>query len=118
MHGLKPEDLNHLLPMCGRSLIQICVGQNEVIFNLHPEGGITVVGRCELLDRDGAILDSWEHDAKFSTYRFFELLGQDIDEVRIDSSKSFVATFASGLKLRVIDNSDQYESFAFGGLFV
>jgi len=118
MYGLKPEDLAHLRTLEGKEITQICVGQYDLQFNFHPDGNISVWGRCEMLDESDTIVDVWKQDERSKVFRFFELLGQPVIKVEIDSSKSFVALFKNHQKLRVIDDSDQYESFSFDNLYV
>jgi hypothetical protein len=118
MYGLKPEDISHLRTLEGKEITQICVGQYDLQFHFHPDGNISVQGRCEMLDESGRIIDVWENGQRSDTFRFFELLGQAVVKVEIDSPKSFAAHFQGGCKLRPIDNSDQYESFSVGDLYV
>jgi hypothetical protein len=51
-------------------------------------------------------------------FRFPEILMSPVTDVLIDSPKSFVMTFANGLGLRLVDCSDEYESFSVGSLYV
>jgi hypothetical protein len=120
MHGLKPEDLRHLEHLLGEDVIQIAVGEFQIHFATGPKsnGGISVEGRCDLLDATGHVVDVWDRGKRTQQFRFFDLLGKTIREVEIDSDKSFVVTFADGCKLRVVDTSDRYESFSVGGVFV
>lgn len=70
------------------------------------------------MDANEQLLDAWDRGTRSADFRFFELLGKTIQSVNIDSDKSFEASFSNGQKLRVIDDSEQYESFSVGGLFV
>jgi hypothetical protein len=118
MHGLKPDDLPHLQTLEGKELIQIRVGRHDLQFHFHPEANIAVQGRCELLDENDRIVDEWGNDQQSETFRFFELLAQSVTKVEIDSPKSFIALFQNRFKLRFIDDSDNYESFSVGDLYV
>ena len=120
MHGISPEHLPQLQALIGETVTLIGVGEFQLLITTHPNprGGISIEGRCELLADDNRILDSWDRGDRSREFRFFDLLGRTIESVAIDSAKSFVATFDGGIKLRVIDNSDQYESFSVGNLFV
>ena len=120
MHGLKPEDLQHLKPLCGERFIQIAVGEHEIQFATcsKPIDGLSVEGRCELRTTEGQIIDTWDRGKRSREFRFFELLGHEIKNVSIDSDRSFIAIFGHGMVLRVIDDSEQYESFSVGGLVV
>jgi hypothetical protein len=120
MYGLKSDDLRHLEHLRGEDAIQIVVGEFQIHFatGLKSNGGISVEGRCELLDASGRIVDVWDRGQRSTQFQFFDLLGKTIRDVEIDSEKSFVLTIADGSKLRVVDDSDQYESFSVGGMFV
>ena len=120
MYGLKPDDLRHLEHLRGEVVTQIAVGEFQVLFATGPKsnGGISIEGRCELLDAAGRVVDVWDRGQRSKQFQFFDLLGKTIRDVEIDSEKSFVVTFADGYNLRVVDNSDQYESFSVGGMYV
>ena len=117
MYGLKPEDIRFLEHLRGEGIIQIAVGEFQVQFQTGS-GVISVEGRCELFDAENRLVDFWDRGARSNDFRFFELLGKTIDGISVDTDGSFVATFEGGAKLRVIDNSDKYESFSVGNLFV
>jgi hypothetical protein len=116
MYGLRPEDIKHLSHLEQASLIQVCVGQYQLVFNFHPAGTIAVEGRCELLDDGG--LDIWDRGERSERFRFLELLGESVVAVTIDSPRSFKLAFSNRRSLRVVDNSDLYESFSVDGLCV
>ena len=120
MYGLKQEDMQHLCRLCGAQLVQIAVGEYQIHFNMSPNssGGITVGGRCEMLDPSDRVVDVWDAGQRSKEFRFFDLIGRTVEQVAIDSERSFVAAFENGFKLRFVDNSDQYESFSVGGLYV
>lgn len=75
-------------------------------------------GRVELLDESGNVADVWEDRTQSGMFRFPEILMSPVTEVVIDSPKSFVLTFGNRMSLRVVDNSEQYESFSVGDLYV
>ena len=120
MYGLKPEHIKNLEHLCGQDLIQVAIGEYQLQFATGPArgGGISVEGRCELADAAGTMLDVWDRGKRSASFRFLELLGKTIKDVSIDSPKSFVMTFDDGRSLRFVDNSDKYESFSVGGLYV
>ena len=118
MRGLKPEDIKHLLPLRDAQIIQIGVGEYQVNFDLHKGGTIAVEGRCELIDPSGKLVDAWDRGTRSREFRFLDLLGRVITDVAIDTQKSFVVTLDDSSRLRIVDNSDQYESFAVGGMYV
>src|SRR4051794_37779063 len=117
MYGLKSEDLQLLQTLEGKEITLVSVGQYDLHFNFHPEGVISIEGRCEMLDENGSLIDAWDRGQRSESFRLFDLLGQPIIKVEIDSPRSFTAFLKNQRKLRVIDNSDQYESFSFDGLY-
>ncbi len=118
MHGLQPDDIKHLSHLRGGKMILVGVGEYDLQFQFHPQGNVSVEGRCELLEDSGAIIDAWDRGARSEVFRFLELLGKTVTEVVIDSPKSFKLAFPKGRWLRIIDNSEQYESFSVGGLYI
>ena len=118
MYGLKPTDINALKPLLKAEITQICVGPHDIQFNFHPSGNVSVQGRCELVDSAGQVIEVWEESTRSGAFRFPELLMTPVSDVVIDSPKSFVLTFANGMALRVVDNSEQFESFSVGNLYV
>lgn len=118
MYGLKPTDIDVLKHLLKATITQICVGPHDIQFNFHPSGNVSVQGRCELVDAAGRVVEVWEESTRSGSFRFPELLMTPVVNVAIDSPKSFVLTFGNGMALRVLDNSEQYESFSVGGLYV
>ena len=118
MYGLKPDDIQHLAPLKDAVLIQICVGEHQLLFHFQPERTVSIESCCELLNESGALIDAWEGGKRSDRFQFLELLGRTAMEVVIDSPKSFKLRFSGGRSLRVIDNSEQFESFSVDGLFV
>jgi hypothetical protein len=118
MYGLKPSDINALSHLKGAEITQVCLGPYDIQFNFMPRGNISVQARCELIDSTGNLLDVWEERTKPGICRFTELLESPAQDVQIDTPRSFIVRFNNGLLLRVIDTSDQYESFSVDGLYV
>jgi hypothetical protein len=120
LHGLRPDDIKHLEHLRDQDVIQVAVGEHQLQFATGParDGGISVEGRCELIDPAGKMIDVWDRGRRSVEFRFLDLLGKTIRDVLIDSPKSFVVKFEDGSVVRFLDNSDKYESFSVGGLFV
>jgi hypothetical protein len=118
MYGLKPTDIDALKPLIKAEITQICIGPHDIQFNFHPRGNVSIQGRCELLDSAGQVVEVWEESTRSGTFRFPKLLMSSVVDALIDSPKSFVLTFENGMALRAVDNSDKYESFSVGNLFV
>jgi hypothetical protein len=111
MYGLKPTDIGALKPLLNAEITQICVGPHDIRFNFHPQGNVSVQGRCELVDSTGRVVEVREESTRSGTFRFPELLMTPVVDAVIESAKSFVLTFRNGMALRAVDNSQQYESF-------
>ena len=118
MHGLHSDDIQYLSPLLGAELIQICVGEFDLQFRFHPSAFLSVEGRCEMLLDSDTVLDFWDRGTHSDSFRFLQLLGLAVLEVVIDRPNSFKLAFSQRRWLRVIDNSDRYESFSIGGWFV
>jgi hypothetical protein len=118
MHGLKPTDIDALTPLKGAEIVQICIGLYQIQFGFHPQGDVSVEGRCELIDSCGAVINAWDRGNRSEMFRFPELLHKRVVAVAIESTQSLLLTFEHGMAMRVIDNSKQYESFSVGNLFV
>jgi hypothetical protein len=118
MYGLKPTDIDLLTHLRGAEVTQICLGPHDIQFNFHPQGNVSIQGRCELIDEKGTVVEVWEDSTRPGMFRFPEILMTPITEITIDSPKSFMLLFQNQMSLRVIDNSEQYESFSVGNLYV
>jgi hypothetical protein len=118
MHGLKSTDIDALRHLKDAEITQICLGPHDIQFNFTPRGNVSVQARCELLDPIGGILDVWEKATQPGPCRFIELFESPVQEVVIDTPRSFLLRFANALVLRVVDTSDHYESFSVDGLHV
>jgi hypothetical protein len=118
MYGLKPTDIEAIKPLKGGEMIQICIGAYDIQFAFFPRGHVCVEGRCEVLNSSGEAIDVWDRGNRSEVFRFTELLKKSVTDVAIESEKSFLLTFEDRMALRVIDSSEQYESFSVGNLFV
>jgi hypothetical protein len=118
MHGLKPTDIDALRHLEGAQITQVCLGPYDIQFKFVPHGNVAVQARCELLDQAGNLLAVWEKQTTPAPCRFVELFESPVREVAIDTPRSFVLRFANALVLRVVDTSDQYESFSVDDLYV
>jgi len=118
MYGLNPSDIEYLAHFRNTEITQICVGSSDIQFNFHPRGNISVQGRCELIDSNSAIIDFWEEKTRTGVFRFPEIIHTRVKDISIDTPKSLVLKFENKLSLRMVDNSDHYESFSVGNLFV
>ena len=111
-------DIGALSHLRSAEVTQICIGPHDIQFNFHPRGNVSVQGRVELLDSSGNVADVWEGRTRSGMFRFPEILMSPVTQVAIDSAVSFVLTFDNKMSLRFVDDSDQYESFSVGDLYV
>jgi hypothetical protein len=119
MYGLKPDDLTYVKQQLHRAeVIQVCVGKHDLQFHFHPQGDVSVQGRCELIDSTGQTVDVWEDGSRSAEFKFLDLLGHSVGAMEIEKPKSLKLVFDHGYALRIIDSSEQYESFSVGDLFV
>ncbi len=119
MYGLVPSDIEWLRVLVDTSLTQVCIGAYDLQFRFTDERAcISIEGRCELIDPAGVLVDVWDRGVRSTTFRFTELLMKQTVDVRIDTPRSFLLTFEEGWALRVIDNSDKFESFSVANAYV
>jgi len=119
MYGLKPDDIVFLKGTLLRAeLIQVCVGQSDLQFRFEPTENVSVWGRCELINEAGEVAEVWPKENKSQSFLFLDLLGSTVTDVAIDTPKSLSLVFSSGLTLRVVDDSECFESFSVGNLIV
>ena len=117
MYGLKPNDIAYLKSVLHQATLQqVCVGQWDLQFHFHPSGNVSVWAKCELINEAGEVIEAWPREDKSRSFRFLDLLGSAVMEITIDTQKSFKLVFGNGHTLRVVDDSEHYESFSVGDL--
>ena len=118
MHGV-PIDLN-LSSFEGSTLIELGVGEFQIQFRFHPEGTISVEGKWELRDPAGVMIDSWARESitNHNTLKLQSILGKVVQSYSVNAPSSFSLRFNTGHVLTILDDSDQYESFSVGGVYV
>lgn len=109
MYGV-PANLDLSL-LEGAELTQVCLGRFDVQFHFHPVGEITVTGRWELFDMAGSLIDQDKSEGPRPPFQLHRLLGQQIVGITIAAPEYLEFAFSNGDRLRLIDNSKQYESF-------
>jgi hypothetical protein len=109
MYGV-PADLP-LDKFVGSEICQIQIGRFQINFVLAGRGVITVMGRWELKDRSGNLIDSEVEHAERDCYRAHQIIDVPIEAFAIDPPRSFTLNFKSGHVLEIYDDSEQYESF-------
>ena len=109
MHRI-PKSLD-LAPLLGLEVIQVEIGQNEVIFNFFPDGMIRLEGGWILKGEDGTVIDhSMEHAAR-DAWRVHKVLGCKIVKCVVRDDQH-LDIFFDGAVLEIQDDSDNYETFA------
>ena len=107
MYGL-PESVD-LGFLSGSTLVQICVGENDLILNFYKDVSITVESCVGCEDGSGAV-------QRFGDFRqaagmLFAFLGQDVRVAVRASQTTLVLEFESGKRIEIYDDSEQFESF-------
>ena len=100
-----------LSALVGLEVIQVAIGQYEVIIQLHPIGAIRLEGGWTLKDKDGRLIDhSMEHSER-DAWRIHKIIGSKISECIVRDEKHLDISF-DGFSLEIEDDSDQYETFS------
>jgi hypothetical protein len=117
MYGV-PVDLD-LRDLHGARLDQLCLGPFDLQLRFSSQHTISVEGSWRLVDATGVTVDESVgrvSDASGNQSRagwYVRVLLSDLVEAdHVDAPTSFSLTFASGHRLIVFDDSDQFESFS------
>lgn len=107
MFGL-PRDLD-LGFMVGCTLLQVCVGQNEVILRFDREVSITIESRFLVRDPHGgeAVVES----APRGVASLVSLLADSVIDASGNEDGTLRLSFGKGEILEVYDSSKEYESY-------
>lgn len=107
VHGIPDSDTFAFIE--GRVLEQLCFGQPSLILNFDDDLSITVEGSL------GIALPGAEEitvdDALGVASTLVRLISDVVADTGVSDSRSISLTFGGGQILRLIDNSEQYESF-------
>jgi hypothetical protein len=108
MYKFKTDlNLSHLIK---DELIQICIGENELIFNFHSNNSITILGEWSLINKECHEIDKCEEHSNRKAYYIHNLLGKKIEAYNIVNPSQLNLNFEGGYTLEIYDDSDQYES--------
>ena len=112
MHEI-PADLD-LAFLVGSEVVQVCLGSFDVQVHFQPEASIHITGGdWELKDQSGRIidraLDAPAHEG--GPFLLHRLLGRRVRTVEVHPPDWLEVIFEDGLALRIIDDSEQFESF-------
>jgi hypothetical protein len=92
-------------------LIQVCLGVYELQLHFHPVGSISVMTGWELFDHDGVRIDHGGQAFPRPAFELHRLLGQKVMRTQVNAPSHIDLLFERGERLRVTDDSTQYEAF-------
>lgn len=107
MYGL-PSDLD-LGFLVGPTLLQVCIGENEVILRFDGDISITIESRFLVRDLSGR--ETVFENAPPAAASLLDLLSDSIAEVLGQLDGTLRLSFAKGGILEVYDSSKDYESY-------
>ena len=109
MYGLdKNKDLTFLE---GKELIQICIGQHQVILRYTDDVYISIEGNFELLSQDES---GYERTLPELASSLVVLLGAKVSETEIGDNGALDLHFSNHEILRLYDSNDNSESYEIG----
>ena len=107
MYNFDPNlNLSHLV---GKSLIQIGIGENEIVFSFENDQTIVVSGKWELM-QDQTLIDQSCEDLERKSYVIHGLLGKEIISYKIISNTQLNIELNDSYQLTIYDDSTEYES--------
>lgn len=120
MYGV-PADLD-LERFVGAALVQLCLGQREAQLRFQaldsawpdesPTLEVSVVGGWELYDASGAPAARGARGMGGAAHVLYDLIGDSVAETDVDPPHWFALRFDDGRELRILDDSDDEESFS------
>ncbi|MEM8773623.1 MAG: hypothetical protein AAGF53_01235 [Pseudomonadota bacterium] len=96
--------------LLGKELQQVCIGNNEVIFNFDSDFSLCVMGPFEHIKSGSEVFDYTDLLTKPSSLP--SLLNSSIFEVKKENNDYLLLCFQNNEKLRLINDTDQYECFS------
>ena len=107
MYNFDPNlNLSHLI---GKTLIQIGIGENEIVFSFNNDQTILVSGKWEMMEDNKLIDQSCEHSIRKS-YMIHGVLGKAILSYEIVSKTQLNIELENSFLLKIYDDSIEYES--------
>ena len=107
MHGFS-EDLK-LEGVVGSEIQQICLGRYDVQFLFGSGTRICVQSFVEVFEGE-KLVATWDEERNWTTTAFQKLMNETVDSYAVLSKQTMEIRFQNGLRLRLHDNSTQYES--------
>ncbi len=106
MYGLR-QDLD-LLPFEGLRLVQVCIGENETIFNFDDEVSVNVSSDFRIGTSNGGNLFRTSVSAAAPAA---SLLGKAVKQAAHTAEGTLTLTFADESVLEIYESSRDYESY-------
>ena len=107
MYGLPVDtDLSFL---AGATLLQVCVGENEVILNLNSSSSVMIASSVCFLQPDGTL--STLDNAPRLGQAVLPLLGQHVTSVSVVAPGTLRLMWSSGQVTEILDSWREYESY-------
>ena len=107
MYGsLEGQDLSFLI---GAQLIQVCIGENDVVLNMHPDVSMMIASNVSVTAKQGET-STLESSLDIGT-AMAKLLGSSVVEVTGESDGTLVLGWSLGSVTRILDTWADYESY-------
>jgi hypothetical protein len=101
LHGFGTDhDYDGLL---GNELIQICIGNNEIILRFHNGNAVSVYSLDSFLERNSFLKDD------LLSLRPSSIFGSEVNGTEVDGD-TLVLSLSNGRRFEIVDDSKQYES--------
>ena len=105
----RDSDLNFLN---SQRIIQVCVGENEVIFNFDNNYSITVYSKLSFTQSN---IQAFTLTADTAGMASLGYIGELIVDYAIDKYSNLVLVFASSKRMAIIAESQEYENYIIRG---
>ena len=107
MYGLSPDtDFGFLI---GASLLQVCVGENEVIANLYSDMSVMIASTVRVAAHGGTV-ETFD-DAKSLGVALLPLLGRVIQDAGGMSDGTLRLVWDDGTIVEIVDSWKEFESY-------
>lgn len=107
MYGLPLDtDLSFFI---GAPLLQVCIGENEVIANLHPDISVMIASILRVTT-DAGVAEAFD-DARSAGIAVLPLLGHEIKDATAVPEGTLRLIWDDGTIVEIIDDSKEYESY-------
>lgn len=92
-----------------KTLLQICVGVHDLIFNFDDDLAVTVTSSIGYVDSDGKSYQSDNFCEIIAT--LVKLLNHSVVYAKGEVSGTLTLKFDNGMEIAIYDDSEQYESY-------